>query len=77
MMLFRCISLKFMTGFRIFLEELFFLEIFFKTKYIFLALGMWECSSVVEHSTADERSVHGSISLAPLSFILGYLSKDF
>ena len=30
-----------------------FLEIVLKTKYIFLALGMWECSSVVEHSTAD------------------------
>ena len=30
------------------------LEIVLKTKYIFLALGMWECSSVVEHSTADQ-----------------------
>ena len=30
-----------------------YLETVRKIKYIFLALGMWECSSVVEHSTAD------------------------
>ena len=59
-----------------FLEEMFFLEIFFKTKYLCTALGMWECSSVVEHSTAD-REVGGSIQLAPFSIIMGYLSKDF
>ena len=42
-----------MTGFCIFGEEMFFLEIVLKTKYIFIPLGIWECSSVVEHSTAD------------------------
>ena len=47
-----------------------------KTKYIFLALGMWECSSVVEHSTID-REVSGSIPLAPFFIIACYLSKDF
>ena len=52
------------------------LEIVLKTKYIFLALGMWECSSVVEHSIVD-REVGGSIPLAPFFIILGYLSKDF
>ena len=58
-----------------FLEEMFFLEIFLKTKYLCIALGMWECSSVVEHSTAD-REVGGSIPL-PLFFItIRYLSKD-
>ena len=36
-----------------FWEEMFFLEIVFKTKYLFIALGMLDCSSVVEHSTAD------------------------
>ena len=53
-----------------------FLEIVLKTKYIFLALGMWECSSVVGHSTED-REVGGSIPLAPFFIIVGYLSKDF
>ena len=53
-----------------------FLEIVLKTKYIFLALGMWECSSVVEHSTADWE-VGGSVPLAPCFIISGYLSKDF
>ena len=52
------------------------LEIVLKTKYIFLALGMWECSSEVEHSTAD-REVGGSVPLAPFFIIVGYLSKDF
>ena len=47
-----------------------------QTKYIFLALGMWECSSVVEHSTAD-REVGGSIALAPFFIIVRYFSKDF
>ena len=47
-----------------------------KTKYIFLALGMWECSSVVEHSTAD-REVSGSIPLLSFFIIMRYLSKDF
>ena len=40
-----------------------------------LSGGMWECSSVVEHSTAD-REVGGSIPLAPFCIITGYLSKD-
>ena len=52
------------------------LEIVLKTKYIFLALGMWECSSVVEHSNAD-REVGGSILLAFFFIIVGYLLKDF
>ena len=52
------------------------LEIVLKTKYIFLALGMWECSSVVEHSTADPE-VGGSIPFAPFFIIWGYFSKDF
>ena len=52
------------------------LEIVLETKYILIALGMWECSSVVEHSIAD-REVGGSIPLAPFSIIMGYLSKDF
>ena len=53
-----------------------YLEIVLETKYIFLALGMWECSYVVEHSTAD-REAGGSIPFAPFSIIMGYLSKDF
>ena len=53
-----------------------YLEIVLETKYIFIALGMWECSSVVEHSTVD-REVGGSIPFAPFSIIMGYLSKDF
>ena len=52
------------------------LEIVLKTKHIFLALGMLECSSVVEHSTAD-REVGGSIPLSSFIIIVGYLSKDF
>ena len=52
-MLFRRISLQLMTGFCIFGEKMVCLEIVLKTKYIFLALSMWECSSEVEHSTAD------------------------
>ena len=47
-----------------------------QTKYIFLALGMWECSSVVKHSTID-REVSCSIPLAPFFIIACYLSKDF
>ena len=54
-----------MTFFCIFWEEMVCLEIVLKTKYILLALGMWECSSVVEHSVAD-RDVAGSIPLASL-----------
>ena len=64
-----------MTEFCIFGEEMFFLEIVLKTKYLCTALAMWECSSVVEHSTAD-REVGGSIPLAPFCIIMGYLSKD-
>ena len=52
------------------------LEIVLKTKYIFLGLLMWECSSVVEDSTVD-REVSGSTLLAHFFIILGYLSKDF
>ena len=33
-----------MPGFCIFGEEKFFLEIVLKTKYLCIALGMWECS---------------------------------
>ena len=53
-----------------------YLEIVLETKYIFIALAMWECSSVVEHSTAD-REAGDSIPLAPFSIIMGFLSKDF
>ena len=53
-----------------------YLEMVLETKFIFTALGMWECSSVVEHLTAD-REVGGSIPLAPFSIIMGYLSKGF
>ena len=49
-----------------------YLEIVLEVKYIFIALGMWECSSVVEHSTAD-REVGGSIPLAPFCIIVGLL----
>ena len=73
---FRRISLQLMTGFSIFGEEMVCLEIVLKTKYIFLALGMWECSSVVEHSTAD-RDVAGSIPLVLLFMIVCYMSKNF
>ena len=59
-----------------FWEKMFFLEIVFKTKYLFIALGMLDCSSVVEHSPAD-REVGGSIPLANFSIIMGSLSKDF
>ena len=55
-----------------FWEEMFFLEIVFKTKYLCIALGMLECSSVVEHSTAD-REIGGSIPLAPFFIIVGLL----
>ena len=47
-----------------------------QTKYIFTALGMWECSSLVEHSNVD-REVSGTIPLAPFFIIVGYLYKDF
>ena len=40
-----------------FWEEMFFLEIVVKTKYLCIALRMLECSSVVEHSMQIERSV--------------------
>ena len=48
----------------------------FENLVYFLFLSMWECSSEVEHSTAD-REVGGSIPLAPFFIIVGYLSKDF
>ena len=53
-----------------------YLEIVFETKYIFIALGMWECSSVVEHSTAD-REVGGLIPLAPCFIIMVTYRKIF
>ena len=53
-----------------------YLEIVLETKYIFIALGMWECSSVVDHSTAD-REVGGSIPLAPFSIIMVTFRKTF
>ena len=59
-----------MTEFCKFGEEMFFLEIVLKTKYLWIALAMWECSSVVDHSTAD-REVGGSIPFAPFSIIMG------
>ena len=61
-----------MTGFCIFGEEMFFLEIVLKTKYLCIALGMSECSSMAEHSTAD-REVGGSIPLAPFFINVGLL----
>ena len=65
-----------MTEFCIFSEEMFFLEIVLKTKYLCIALAMWECSSVVEHSTAD-REVGGSIPLAPCFIIMVTCRKTF
>ena len=53
-----------------------YLEIVLENMYIFIGFGTWECSSVIEHSTAD-REVGGSIPLAPCSIIMGYLSKGF
>ena len=50
----------------------FFLEIVLKTKYLCIAVGIWERCSVVVQSTAD-REVHGSIPLAPFFFIVGLL----
>ena len=47
----------FYDGVLYFWEEVFFLEIVLKTKYLCIVLGMWECSSVVEHSMQIERSV--------------------
>ena len=61
-----------MTGFCIFGVEIFFLEIVLKTKYLSIALGMSECSSMAEHSTAD-REVGGSIPLAPFFINVGLL----
>ena len=49
-----------------------YLETVLEAKYIFISLGMWECSSVVKHSTAD-REVGGSIPLAPFFLIVGLL----
>ena len=59
-----------------FWEEMFFLVIVFKTKYLCIALGMLECSSVVEHSTADQE-VGGSIPLAPFCIIMVTCRKTF
>ena len=53
-----------------------YLETVLETKYIFIALGMWECSSVVEHSTAD-REVGGLIPLAPGCIIMVTCRKTF
>ena len=53
-----------------------YLEVVLESKYIFIALGMWKCSSVVKHSSADQ-DVSVSIPLAPFFIIIGYLSKDF
>ena len=61
-----------MTRFCIFGEEMIFLEIVLKTKYLCIAFGMWECSSVAEHLTAD-REVGGSIPLASFFIIVGLL----
>ena len=51
---------------------MFLLEIVLRTKNNCIALGMWECSSVVEHSTAD-REVSGSIPLASFFIVVGLL----
>ena len=51
---------------------MFFLEIVLKTKYHCITWGMWQCSSVVGHSTAY-REVNGSIPLAPFFIIVGLL----
>ena len=51
------------------------LEIVLNQVYL-LSVGMWECSSVVQHSTVD-REVSGTIPLAPFFIIVGYLLKDF
>ena len=61
-----------MTGFCIFKEEMFFLEIILKTKYLCIALGLRDCTSVVEQSTAV-REVCGSITLASFFIIVGLL----
>ena len=61
-----------MISFYMFGEEMFFLEIVVKTKYLFIAFGMWECSSMAAHSTAD-REVGGSFPLAPFFIIVGLL----
>ena len=66
---FRRISLLFMTGFCIFLEEIVCLEIVLKRKYTVLALGMWECTSAVEPSMIADQEVSGSILLAPFFII--------
>ena len=65
-----------MMGFCNFGEEIVCLQNDLETKYIFFPVDMCECSSVVEHSTAD-REVGGSIPLAPCSILMGYLSKGF
>ena len=65
-----------MTGFCIFGEEMVCLEVVLKTKYIFSELGMWECSSVVKHSTAD-REVGGSVPLVPFFIITVTFRKTF
>ena len=65
-----------MTGFCIFGEEMFFLEIVLKTKYLCIALGTPGCSSMAEHSTA-EREVGGSIPLAPFCIIMVTCRKTF
>ena len=46
-----------------------YLKIVLETKYIFFTLGMLECNSVVEHSTAY-REVGGLIPLAPCFIIM-------
>ena len=53
-----------MTEFCIFGEEMFFLEIVLKTKYLCIALAMWECSSVVvEGLRTFEFKINFNISL--------------
>ena len=57
-MLFRRISFQFMTGFCILGEEMVCFKIVLKTKYIFLMLGKWDCTSVVKRIRRQiERSV--------------------
>ena len=53
-----------------------YLEIDLENKYIFIAFGMLECSSVIEHSTAD-REVGGLIPLASCCIIMVTCRKTF
>ena len=57
-----------------FLQRNVFLRDFSQNQVHLLTVGMWECSSVVEHSTAY-REVGGSIPLAPFFIIVGLFAE--